>query len=179
MAAHAALVGAGFAPRSFGVGSQVKMPGETQHDPNVYEFGTPYEDILRDLATKNRARYTANGTIPMIERDAGTKRAPERWQTERALFDIVFTYETRVFDIVVADLTSRASLLAGHACHVININTPDNHEQANVGAGLTLRFVELLAARGDVWEDSLEEIVQEYEAMHGKDEPVLHAVRFV
>lgn len=46
-------------------------------------------------------RYTANGMLGMLERDAKVKRAPERFQLQDRVFDIIFTYERHVFDTVV------------------------------------------------------------------------------
>lgn len=36
----------------------------------------------------------------MLDRNARVKEAPERWQEEKGRFDIVITFEDRVFDIV-------------------------------------------------------------------------------
>lgn len=106
-----------------------------QSRPNVYEFGTPYADILADLKSKDVHLYTSNGLIKMLERNVLVKLAPERWQTmDRAqAYDVVFTYEERVFSAVVEDLQSR-EFDAGRAWHVINIETRDNHDEAVTSA---------------------------------------------
>ena len=57
----------------------MRLPGETIYRPNVYDFGTPYEVILKDLEKKNKERYTRNGMIGMVDRDRRVKRAPERY----------------------------------------------------------------------------------------------------
>jgi RNA polymerase II subunit A C-terminal domain phosphatase SSU72 len=53
MEAHFVLSSHGFDVWSFGVGNNVRLPGPTAAQPNVYEFGTPYEYIYGELKGKN------------------------------------------------------------------------------------------------------------------------------
>jgi RNA polymerase II subunit A C-terminal domain phosphatase SSU72 len=70
----------------------------------------------------------------MTERNASVKTAPERWQDNKLQYDVVFTYEERVFDLVVEDLMNREPSLTPQLVHVFNIQTKDNHEEAQLAA---------------------------------------------
>ena len=49
---------------SYGVGGKVRLPGETAHTPNVYDFGTPYTTMIADLRSKNLKRSSHQHPTP-------------------------------------------------------------------------------------------------------------------
>jgi len=174
MESHHLLKERGYTVWSYGAGSKIRLPGETPYKPNIYDFGTSYEFILGDLKKKNQQRYSRNGMLAMLERDKKVKTKPERWQDEKSHFDLVITYESRVFDVVVQDIESRATN-ENRPVHIINLDTPDSHSDANIGAKLTHQLIDKLQ-KSDDWENVITEVLDTFEKDNGK--PVLHTVLF-
>ncbi|KAB2031461.1 hypothetical protein ES319_D05G306200v1 [Gossypium barbadense] len=143
MEAHSLLKKQGFDVSSYGTGAHVKLPGPSLREPNVYEFGTPYKHMFDDLRRKDPELYKRNGILPMLKRNLSVKLAPQRWQDNAAdgCFDIVFTFEEKVFDMVLEDLHNRDQVLLKSVL-VINLEVKDNHEEAAIGARIALDLCE-------------------------------------
>ncbi|KAK9354147.1 RNA polymerase II subunit A [Lipomyces doorenjongii] len=177
MEAHRTLQTAGYDVSSFGTGSAVRLPGPTLDRPNIYMFGTPYDEIYNELLVKDQKLYTSNGVLSMIDRNRKIKRAPERWQEQKQIFDVVITCEERCFDAVCDDLLNRGENY-NRMVHVINVDIKDNHEEAAVGGQAILRLADLLSATAKETEDVdnlvLDVLVKWQEEY--KNFPALHAV---
>ncbi|KAJ3062455.1 putative tRNA threonylcarbamoyladenosine biosynthesis protein kae1 [Podochytrium sp. JEL0797] len=142
MEAHHVLKINNFNIKSYGTGSAVRLPGPSIDKPNVYRFDTPYEDIHKDLVTKDRNLYAQNGLLMMLERNMATKRSPESWQLSREIFNVIFTCEERCYDAVLEEFLDRGEKL-NIPVHVINLEIRDNHEDAVVGGKLFLELATL------------------------------------
>ena len=79
-------------------GDKVKLPGPSADRPNVYDFGTSYEEIHADLKKKDKTMYTQNGILNMLDRNRRIKYAPQRLQESKNKYDVIFTAEERVYD---------------------------------------------------------------------------------
>ncbi|KAI4987845.1 hypothetical protein ZWY2020_028603 [Hordeum vulgare] len=166
MEAHAVLGRAALDVESYGTGSQVKLPGPSMHEPNVYDFGTPYGGIYDDLRRKDPDLYKRN-LLPMLKRNISVKLARMRWQdnTGDGVFDMILTFEERVFDLVVEDMNNREQRLLKSVL-IINMDVKDNHEEAAVGAKLALDLCHKLEAVADDWEEIIDDLVAAFEKQH-------------
>ncbi|OAY46468.1 RNA polymerase II subunit A C-terminal domain phosphatase SSU72 [Manihot esculenta] len=176
MEAHSLLKRQGFDVSSYGTGAHVKLPGPSLREPNVYDFGTPYRQMFDDLRRKDPDLYKRNGILPMLKRNSSVKLAPQRWQENAAdgSFDVVFTFEEKVFDMVVEDLHNRDQVLMKSVL-VINLEVKDNHEEAAIGAQLALDLCQMIEA-ADSWEDSVDGIIAAFETKHRRK--LLYSISF-
>ncbi|KAJ7975289.1 RNA polymerase II subunit A C-terminal domain phosphatase SSU72 [Quillaja saponaria] len=176
MEAHSILKRQGFDVSSYGTGAHVKLPGPSLREPNVYEFGTPYKQMFDDLHRKDPELYKRNGILPMLKRNSTVKLAPQRWQDNAAdgSFDVVFTFEEKVFDMVIEDLHGRDQTLMKSVL-VINLEVKDNHEEAAIGGRLTLDLCQEIEAT-ESWEESIDDIVIAFEKQHRRK--LLYSISF-
>jgi len=175
MEAHGFLAKKGFKVRSFGTGEKVKLPGTAADKPNVYEFGAfTYDEIYNDLSTKDKAYYTQNGLLHMLDRNRRIKKAPEKFQHCTERFDIIITAEERVYDQVIEFMESNAPA-HNQPVHIINIDIQDNHEEATMGAFLICDLASMLAASDDL-DNDIDELLHDFEAQSQR--PILHCVLF-
>ncbi|KAJ1264941.1 hypothetical protein BS78_08G039200 [Paspalum vaginatum] len=184
MEAHSQLGRAGLDVESYGTGTHVKLPGPSLHEPNVYDFGTPYGAIHDDLRRKDPDLYKRNGLLPMLKRNTSVKLAPQRWQDNAGdgVFDMIMTFEERVFDLVVegssftsepergsglgdsSDMNNREPRLM-KSVPIINMDVKDNHEEAGIGAKLAVELCQKLEAVGD-WEEIIDDLITGFEKQH-------------
>lgn len=96
--------------KSFGSGSQVKLPGSAPDQPNVYSFNTTYDEMYKDLLRKDRQLYPYNLAFSQsrlrFQNRCGI-RLPLCYSKEEALC-VLFRVETRrclilfVFSIILS-----------------------------------------------------------------------------
>jgi len=174
MEAHGFLQKKGFNVDSYGTGDKVKLPGPSADRPNVYEFGTTYDEIHADLTRKDKNLYTQNGMLHMLDRNRRIKRNPQRLQETAERYDVIITAEERVYDQAVDHFENKGGE-ANQPAHLINMDIQDNHEEATIGAFLFCELVQLLAEAEDL-DDEIDELVQNFEAKCNR--PILHTVVF-
>ncbi|CAI7754544.1 unnamed protein product [Closterium sp. NIES-54] len=169
MESHAILQREGFDVSSYGTGSNVKLPGPSIREPNVYKFGTPYKYMFDELQGKDPELYKRNGILRMLKRNLAVKEAPQKWQDNAAdgPFDVVITFEERVFDMVIEDMFARERTLH-QAALVINLEVRDTHEEAASGAEAALRLCRMLEDLTS-WEDEVEVVMRRFRKQYKQD----------
>lgn len=174
MEAHAFLAKQGFPVKSYGTGDKVKLPGSAADKPNVYEFGTTYEEIYQDLLQKDKNLYTQNGLLYTLDRNRRIKSCPERFQDTKEKFDVLITCEERVYDQVLEYMESQTPT-DNSIVHVVNVDIQDNLEEATLGAFLITDMCQVLAQSEDL-DNDIEDILHNFEEKC--DRPILHSIVF-
>jgi len=174
MEAHARLHKKGFNVLSFGTGDKVKLPGPSITQPNVYEFGTTYDEIYQDLSKKDKVMYKQNGILHMLDRNRMIKPGPERFQDCEHKFDVIVTAEERVYDQVLEHFEACGNKL-DELVHVINVDIQDNQEEATIGAFLFHELVQTLVQSQDL-DNEIDELLQDFESKCNRQ--ILHSVLF-
>ena len=127
----------------------------------------------------------------MLERNMKVKEAPQKWHTHSHTsefrFDIVVTYEERVYDAVIEgqidpfasiecfltlmlnSLDMQARWSTGEPVLLILLPTKDNHEAALLGATYSVQLATLFekaASESIDWRDQVDEVVLQFEQKH-------------
>ncbi|CAM9357044.1 unnamed protein product [Ectocarpus fasciculatus] len=143
--------------QSYGTGREVRLPGKDSKSPQSFPFGTPYVEIRDFLARQNEALFRRNSVLGLLERNATTKRAPERWQSldgeHVASFDVVVCFESRVFDLVVEDLQQRDPDTF-KPLHVVSMTIRDSADDSAAAAGDVLDLCKMLEDCDDLDSDA-------------------------
>uniref|UniRef100_A0A8I3VXB6 RNA polymerase II subunit A C-terminal domain phosphatase SSU72 n=1 Tax=Callithrix jacchus TaxID=9483 RepID=A0A8I3VXB6_CALJA len=174
MEAHNILRKRGFSVQSFGTATHVKLPGPMPNKPNIYDFKTTYDEIHKDLLMKDKEFYTQNGILHMLDRNRRIKLRPERFQNCKDVFDLIITCEEKIYDQVVEDMISREQETC-QPVHVVNVDIPDNQEDAILGAFHICELCQCIRQSKDI-ENEIDHLLQTFEAKTGQT--VLHTVCF-
>ncbi len=132
----------------------MKLPSPER--PLASPFGTTYSDLLQRIEAKGPEVvkwFEARKLLGMLRRNIGIKSAPERWQSIPAdqlhTIDVVITFEERVFDALNEDVLCRETSSGLRPLHVVNLDTRDDPDAANIGAKYAFTLVEHLVSKVD------------------------------
>jgi RNA polymerase II subunit A C-terminal domain phosphatase SSU72 len=132
----------------------------------VYRFGTPYQDMYSDLSNQDTSLYTRNGILALLDRNKNIKPAPERFQDNHLVFNVLITCEQRCFDAVCEELMRRGGI-NNKPVHVINVEIKDSIEEASKGAQIILSVANELRSAEQMLEERIWDILEEARVKHG------------
>ncbi|CAO3586288.1 unnamed protein product [Absidia cylindrospora] len=153
----------------------VRLPGPAIDKPNIYPFGTPYDQVYKELKERDPTLYTKNGILSMLDRNRNIKDAPQRWQEATGLYDVIITCEERCFDAVMEDIYNRGQIYNART-HVINVEIKDNHDEATLGGQAILELATMVEQSSDIDTD-ISNIIQTFVDTHPSF-PLLHSVTY-
>lgn len=152
MAAHKILEEHDFIVTSYGAATGIKLPSVTGK-PYEFPFGTPYKDMLKELKASPEAEFKwleSKSIIKMLTRNVELKDHPERWQDLKEITEnIVICFDDRIYDLVIEDIEGREAS-EFRDVHVVSFDVKDDHQSAQIGADLALRFCELCKDSGNL-----------------------------
>lgn len=169
MEAHVILGNAGLRVESYGTGTQVRLPGRSAMEPQIFKFGTPYAHMFNSMSATpdDTAFFQRNGVLQLCKRGAAVKPAPQRWQDMPSEFianhDVVIAFEERIFDAVVEDLQMREPTENFEPIHVICLDTKDNPHEAALQGQVALELCWLLESAADDLITNAPELVEAFQ----------------
>lgn len=153
MEAQRVLTEAGYKVSSYGTGNCVKIPGLTKETPNVFQFGTPYKEILSTLqqqesvVPEENRNFAKQGLYDMLERNIGLKECPENWHvqsTDKILEnDIVICCDEKCYEILLDDC-ARRGIKRGTPLVIFNVDVIDLHTKSLEAGQAILKLMNLL-----------------------------------
>jgi RNA polymerase II subunit A C-terminal domain phosphatase SSU72 len=178
MEAHKQFMENGLDVTSFGVGNMVRLPSPGK-EPLSFEFDQSYASMKAEILERGEVQwYRDRGLLDMLDRNIDIKDHPDRFQDfeDVSVFDIVFCFEERVFDILVKDLKSREPR-EYKGIHVLNLDVKDDAKEAKQGAAIALDLCKLAIDKGDDLEGSLSAMIKQVEEKYGR--PIIHMTHFL
>ena len=177
MEAHVVLSNAGLRVESYGTGTNVRLPGRSAMEPQVFKFGTPYAQMYDAMSgnPEDTAFFTGNGVLQLCRRGAAVKKAPQRWQdtpsSDVIEHDVVIAFEERIFDAVVEDLQTREPTENFAPLHIICLDTKDNPHEAKLQGRIAVELCWKLEHCEDLVADA-PEIVESFQEERMSHTPI-------
>lgn len=147
MEAHSVLKKKGYSINSYGTNKNIKIPGPSINEPNIYPFSSTYNEIYTDLINKDPDLYKKNGMLYILERNMAIKEKPENFfeaVDQGQNFDIVITCDKRCFWSIYENMK-----IESPGFWLVNFDIKDTPNDAIFGASDICMFLEMIN-EGDV-----------------------------